>query len=109
MIIIELIKLTRTKSISTVTKHGVAGPPPCPTPASPPSPSRPPKVTSKSKKDKDQNQRKKKLSKQEQQERNVKMATATGEGSLRELSHPSLNDQLKNHNAVTFKLVRTGK
>ncbi|RZF34440.1 hypothetical protein LSTR_LSTR012191, partial [Laodelphax striatellus] len=29
------------------------------------------------------------------------------EGVLRDLSHPSLNEQLKNHNAVTFKLVRT--
>lgn len=29
--------------------------------------------------------------------------------SLKDLSHPSLNDHLKNHNAATFKLVRTGK
>ncbi|XP_046668612.1 uncharacterized protein LOC124359657 isoform X10 [Homalodisca vitripennis] len=103
----DLVELTLCRPPSASNHQSSQGPPPCPTPASPPSPSRPPKVTSKSKKDKDQNQRKKKLSKQEQQERNVKMATATGEGSLRELSHPSLNDQLKNHNAVTFKLVRT--
>lgn len=89
----------------------VSEPPSCPTPASPPSPSRPPsvKVTSKSKKDKEPNQKKKKGGKKEQDERNSKMATGTGEGALRELSHPSINEQLKNHNAVTFKLVRTGR
>ncbi|XP_026682600.1 uncharacterized protein LOC113469254 isoform X2 [Diaphorina citri] len=31
------------------------------------------------------------------------------EVSLKDLSHPSLNEHLKNHNAATFKLVRTGK
>lgn len=89
----------------------VSEPPSCPTPASPPSPSRPPSVnvTSKSKKDKEPNQKKKKGGKKEQDERNSKMATGTGEGALRELSHPSINEQLKNHNAVTFKLVRTGR
>ncbi|XP_046986332.1 uncharacterized protein LOC124556418 [Schistocerca americana] len=30
-----------------------------------------------------------------------------GEASLRELTHPALNEALKAHNAVTFKLVRT--
>lgn len=29
--------------------------------------------------------------------------------SLRDLTHPALNDCLKSHNAATFKLVKTGK
>lgn len=36
------------------------------------------------------------------------MATSSG-GILRELGHPSLNDTLKLHNSVTFKLVKTGE
>lgn len=32
---------------------------------------------------------------------------AGGETALRELTHPSLNESLKQHNAVSFKLVRT--
>lgn len=38
------------------------------------------------------------------------MALAGGEQpTLRELVHPSYNEAMKSHNAVTFKLVRTGK
>lgn len=33
---------------------------------------------------------------------------AASESVLRELTHPALNEHLKNHNAVTFKLVKTG-
>jgi hypothetical protein len=36
------------------------------------------------------------------------MATG-GDITLRDVSHPSLNEALKAHNAVTFKLVRTGE
>ena len=36
------------------------------------------------------------------------MATG-GDITLRDLSHPSLNEALKAHNSVTFKLVRTGE
>lgn len=34
---------------------------------------------------------------------------AAMECSLREMTHPALNDTLKSHNAITFKLVKTGK
>lgn len=37
-----------------------------------------------------------------------KMASCN-DAILRELSHPNFNEALKSHNAVTFKLVRTGK
>lgn len=37
------------------------------------------------------------------------MATSSGGGILRDLGHPGLNDTLKVHNSVTFKLVKTGK
>lgn len=82
--------------------------PACSTPAtSPASPSRSPRVEKKSTpKDKAS---KKKLSRQEASERDRKMAAGSGEGALRDLSHPSLGDHLKNHNTVTFKLVRTGE
>jgi len=37
------------------------------------------------------------------------MASAMGDDlSLRDLTHPALNDSLKTHNAATFKLVKTG-
>jgi hypothetical protein len=37
------------------------------------------------------------------------MASAMGDDlSLRDLTHPALNDCLKTHNAATFKLVKTG-
>lgn len=37
------------------------------------------------------------------------MASAMGDDlSLRDLTHPALNDCLKSHNAATFKLVKTG-
>ncbi|PSN45510.1 hypothetical protein C0J52_13166 [Blattella germanica] len=36
------------------------------------------------------------------------MATG-GDITLRDISHPSLNEALKAHNSVTFKLVRTGE
>lgn len=32
-----------------------------------------------------------------------------GGGALRDCGHPLLDDALKQHNAVTFKLVKTGK
>jgi hypothetical protein len=32
-----------------------------------------------------------------------------GEVTLKELTHPALNEALKTHNSVTFKLVRTGE
>lgn len=34
---------------------------------------------------------------------------AGGDITLRDVSHPSLNEALKAHNSVTFKLVRTGE
>lgn len=34
---------------------------------------------------------------------------AGGESVLRCMSHPAVNDTLKNHHSVTFKLVKTGK
>ena len=36
----------------------------------------------------------------------VKMATPLG--ILKDCTHPSLNETLKSHNSVTFKLVKTG-
>jgi len=37
------------------------------------------------------------------------MASAMGDDlSLKDLTHPALNDSLKTHNAATFKLVKTG-
>lgn len=33
----------------------------------------------------------------------------SGAGPLRECGHPAFDDQLKQQNAVTFKLVKTGK
>lgn len=52
-----------------------------------------------------------KSNKKEQQERrgNPKMGTNVNEPSLKDLSHPSLNEQLKAYNTATFKLVKTGK
>lgn len=41
-----------------------------------------------------------------QQDKDIKMA-AGGEVTLRDLTHPTLNEALKAHNSVTFKLVRT--
>uniref|UniRef100_A0A336K301 CSON012985 protein n=1 Tax=Culicoides sonorensis TaxID=179676 RepID=A0A336K301_CULSO len=35
------------------------------------------------------------------------MASASGGGILKDLGHPGLNDTLKSHNSVTFKLVKT--
>ncbi|XP_069675768.1 uncharacterized protein [Periplaneta americana] len=46
--------------------------------------------------------------KQGNQEDDSNMASG-GEITLRDLSHPSLNEALKAHNSVTFKLVRTGE
>lgn len=37
------------------------------------------------------------------------MGTNVNEPSLKDLSHPSLNEQLKAYNTATFKLVKTGK
>lgn len=34
---------------------------------------------------------------------------ATHESALKELTHPSYNEFLKQHNSVTFKLTKTGK
>lgn len=34
---------------------------------------------------------------------------AVNESPLRDLVHPSYNEHLKSHNAVSFKLVRTGE
>jgi len=43
------------------------------------------------------------------QSNNSAMASAMGDDlSLRDLTHPTLNDSLKTHNAATFKLVKTG-
>lgn len=40
----------------------------------------------------------------------IPMASAMGDDlSLRDLTHPALNDCLKTHNAATFKLVKTGR
>jgi hypothetical protein len=36
------------------------------------------------------------------------MATG-GDITLRDVSHPALNEALKAHNSVTFRLVRTGE
>uniref|UniRef100_A0A182MTW3 Uncharacterized protein n=1 Tax=Anopheles culicifacies TaxID=139723 RepID=A0A182MTW3_9DIPT len=36
------------------------------------------------------------------------MSTAGGGGVLKDLGHPGLNEALKSHNSVTFKLVKTG-
>lgn len=40
---------------------------------------------------------------------NNKMTTNVNEPSLRDLSHPTFNDQLKSYNTATFKLVKTGE
>lgn len=41
---------------------------------------------------------------------NRKMAASSSGGSvLKDLVHPSLNEALKTHNSVTFKLVKTGE
>ncbi|CAH0388919.1 unnamed protein product [Bemisia tabaci] len=53
--------------------------------------------------------KKSKWDKDNEEEDSAKMATGSGEGSLRDLSHPSLNEPLRAHNAATFKLVRTGE
>ena len=37
------------------------------------------------------------------------MSTSGGGGVLKDLGHPGLNEALKSHNGVTFKLVKTGK
>lgn len=37
-----------------------------------------------------------------------KMASSV-DSTLKELAHPNYNEALKSHNAVTFKLVRTGE
>jgi hypothetical protein len=34
---------------------------------------------------------------------------AAHDSALKELTHPGYNEPLKTHNAVTFKLVRTGE
>lgn len=39
----------------------------------------------------------------------ARMASGQGEAVLRDLTHPNLNEHLKNHNAVSFKLVKTGE
>ncbi|KAJ9601662.1 hypothetical protein L9F63_000195 [Diploptera punctata] len=43
-----------------------------------------------------------------EEEEEDNMATG-GEATLRDIGHPSLNEALKAHNSVTFKLVRTGE
>lgn len=45
----------------------------------------------------------------EKADKNSKMTTNVNEPSLKDLSHPSFNDQLKAYNTATFKLVKTGK
>lgn len=47
--------------------------------------------------------------KEKPEKSNLKMATGVNEPSLKDLSHPSCNDQLKAYNTATFKLVKTGK
>ncbi|XP_075235389.1 SH3 and cysteine-rich domain-containing protein isoform X1 [Lycorma delicatula] len=47
------------------------------------------------------------LSKSSSVSSNEMASGSSGECMLKDLTHPSLNDHLKNHNAVTFKLVRT--
>jgi hypothetical protein len=34
---------------------------------------------------------------------------ASSSGALKDLVHPSINEALKTHNSVTFKLVKTGE
>jgi hypothetical protein len=53
-----------------------------------------------------QNQKKSEAQQGTQEDDN--MATG-GDITLRDVTHPSLNEALKAHNAVTFKLVRTGE
>jgi hypothetical protein len=36
-------------------------------------------------------------------------ASSSGSNVLKDLVHPSLNEALKTHNSVTFKLVKTGE
>ncbi|KAK7605119.1 hypothetical protein V9T40_006977 [Parthenolecanium corni] len=72
-------------------------------------PSPPPPLKPRSKK-KDCKTTNSKSNKKEKQERsNPKMGTNVNEPSLKDLSHPSLNEQLKAYNTATFKLVKTGK
>jgi hypothetical protein len=52
-----------------------------------------------------QNQKK---SEEKQGNKEGNMATG-GDITLRDVSHPSLNEALKAHSSVTFKLVRTGE
>jgi hypothetical protein len=53
-------------------------------------------------------QNQKKSEAQQGTQENNNMATG-GDITLRDVTHPSLNEALKAHNAVTFKLVRTGE
>jgi hypothetical protein len=64
------------------------------------------KTQSKTTKKTKQNQ--KKGDEQRKNQEDNKMATG-GDITLRDVSHPSLNEALKAHSSVTFKLVRTGK
>lgn len=41
--------------------------------------------------------------------RSRKMSASSSGGALKDLVHPSLNEALKTHNGVTFKLVKTGE
>jgi hypothetical protein len=63
------------------------------------------KTPSKTTKKTKQNQKK---SEEKQGNKEDSMATG-GDITLRDVSHPSLNEALKAHNSVTFKLVRTGE
>ncbi|XP_049807099.1 uncharacterized protein LOC126249491 [Schistocerca nitens] len=65
----------------------------------------PPKLQEQRQKNKTQ-QTKKEKRKTKRHKDSIAMAGG-GEASLRELTHPALNEALKAHNAVTFKLVRT--
>jgi hypothetical protein len=69
-----------------------------------------PKLLTKKNQSKETKKTKQNQKKSEEKQRNKEDNMATGgDITLRDVSHPSLNEALKAHNSVTFKLVRTGE
>jgi hypothetical protein len=66
------------------------------------------KKKSQSKATKKTKQNQKKGEEKRSAEEDSNMATG-GDITLRDVNHPSLNEALKAHNSVTFKLVKTGE
>ncbi|XP_066994991.2 uncharacterized protein [Anabrus simplex] len=67
-----------------------------------------PPPTKPNRKEKKGGKKKRNKKEKEPEQSDGKMATG-GEVTLRDVTHPQLNESLKAHNSVTFKLVRTGE